>query len=162
MTKPFRLSDLEAQKWMKVLLIRAEAIGLLGEVPVTALILDVNGKCIGNGENRRERDNDPMGHAEIMALREASNNRKDWRFNDCTMIVTLEPCVMCAGALIQARMGQVIFAANDNKRGAFGGALDLSKHKSAHHKMIVQGGILENLVQEQLQNWFKKRRMANF
>ncbi len=131
----------------------------MGEVPVSAAIIDDKGVCIGLGSNKREKFNDPLGHAEIIALRQASLIKGDWRFNECTLIVTLEPCPMCAGALIQARMGQVIYGAKDPKRGALGGTLDLSSHKSAHHKMIVKGGILEEKARSQLENWFKLRRL---
>ena len=119
---------------MSRLIKRSRRIGLKGEVPVTAVVLDKTGHCIGHGSNGREKKKDPLAHAEIIALRQASLIKNDWRFNDCTLIVTLEPCPMCAGALIQARMGQVIFGASDLKRGAFGGTIDLSKHESAHHQ----------------------------
>ncbi len=143
---------------MSRLLLRANEIGLLGEVPVSAVVLDQKGRCIGYGSNERRRKNNPLGHAEIIALRQAALVKNDWRFNECTLIVTLEPCPMCAGALIQARMGQVIFGASDLKRGAFGGVLDLSKDKSAHHKMIVRGGVMNESAQKQLEEWFKLRR----
>ena len=147
---------------MRLLLRRAEAIGEQGEIPVAALILNRKGHCIGYGVNKRESDLDPLGHAELIALKQASLIQEDWRFNECTLIVTLEPCSMCAGALIQARMGQVIFGASDLKRGALGGALNLATHKSAHHKMIVISGVLEIQASTQLINWFKKRRIKYF
>tara|TARA_Y100001968_G_scaffold41189_2_gene31287 strand:- start:117 stop:560 length:444 start_codon:yes stop_codon:yes gene_type:complete len=143
---------------MRKLLLRAEIIGALGEVPITAVILDKNGKCIGHGSNRRKTDNNPLGHAEIEALRQASLIKNDWRFNDCTLIVNLEPCPMCAGALIQARMGQVIYGASDPKRGALGSTIDLSKHESAHHHMIIRSGILKKEASKQIETWFQKRR----
>ena len=158
MSKPIELNKLQSQRWMKYLLRKAEAIGLLGEVPVSAIVLNRFGHCIGHGSNRRERDNDPLVHAEFIALKQASLIKNDWRFNDCTLIVTLEPCPMCAGALVQARMGQVIYGASDFKRGALGGVLNLSKNKSAHHHMIIQSGILEIEVRRQLEIWFKQRR----
>ena len=151
---------MQCQEWMSRLIRRSHNIGLLGEVPVSALILNKNGICIGHGSNVRETQKDPLGHAEIVALRQASLIRNDWRFNDCTLIVTLEPCAMCASALIQARMGQIIFGATDQKRGALGGTIDLSKHKSSHHHMIVKGGILEKEISKQLKDWFKLRRNA--
>ncbi len=143
---------------MKRLLARAKEIGSSGEVPVSAVILDKSGHCIGYGNNRREVDYNPLGHAELIALRQAAWVKQDWRFNDCTLIVTLEPCPMCAGALIQARMGQVLFGARDPKRGALGGTIHLAKHSSSHHHMITQGGIMEKEAQKQLQEWFKLRR----
>ena len=143
---------------MNLLLRRAEAIGRQGEVPVSALVLDGHGRCIGFGRNTRERDQDPLGHAELVAIRQATVLRGDWRLNDCTLLVTLEPCPMCAGALVQARVGQVIYGATDPKRGAMGGTIDLSKHQSAHHHMKVIGGVLEEEASAMLAQWFKRRR----
>ena len=100
----------------------------------------------------------PLGHAELIALRQAAWIKDDWRFNDCVMIVNLEPCQMCSGAIIQSRMGKVIFSAYDFKRGGLGGTIDLSKHKSAHHKMEVIGGLLEQESSLLIKNWFKKLR----
>ncbi len=130
----------------------------MGEVPVSAVVLDESGRCIGHGSNYRQRNKDPIAHAEIVALRQAALIKSDWRFNECTLIVTLEPCPMCAGALIQARMGQVIFGASDTKRGALGGVLDLSQDKSAHHKMIVKGDVMSKEAKDEIQEWFKLRR----
>ncbi len=144
---------------MTRLLSKAKRIGEKGEVPVAAIVLNKNGKCIGFGTNQRERMKDPLGHAELIALRQAAWIIDDWRFNDCTLIVNLEPCPMCAGALIQARMGQIIFGADDLKRGGLGGTIDLSRHKSAHHKMIVSGGIMKEESKELLIDWFKNKRI---
>ncbi len=152
------LSKKTIESWMEKLIKRANEVGEQGEVPVAAVIIDFNGHCIGHGRNTRNKSFNPLGHAEIIALRQASWIKKDWRFNDCTLIVTLEPCQMCAGAIVQARMGKVIFGANDFKRGGLGGSIDLSTHKSAHHKMIVEKGILENKIKDQIELWFKKKR----
>ncbi len=158
MSKTFELTQEQIQNWMARLLARAHKVGSSGEVPVSAVILNGSGQCIGHGSNQRESKKDPLGHAELIALRQAAYLREDWRFNDCTLIVTLEPCPMCAGALIQARVGKVIYGAKDSKRGALGGTIDLSKHPSAHHKMIVKGGVLEDEASKQLEDWFKLRR----
>ncbi len=158
MSTPIVLNTNKSQEWMTRLLRRSHEIGLLGEIPVSAVILDRNGNCIGHGSNCRERLKDPLGHAEIIALKQAALIRNDWRFNDCTLIVTLEPCPMCAGALIQARMGQVIFGTSDLKRGALGGVVDLSKEKSSHHHMIVKGGLMSDLAKKQINDWFKQHR----
>ncbi len=158
MSKPIELSTIKCEEWMSRLITRARTIGLKGEVPVTAVVLDENGHCIGHGSNGRQKSRNPLAHAEIIALRQASLIKNDWRFNECTLIVNLEPCPMCAGALIQARMGQVIFGASDLKKGALGGVLDLSKDKSAHHYMIVKGGIMEIEASNQLRDWFKQQR----
>ena len=145
---------------MERLLRRAAVAGRAGEVPVAAVVLDGGGRSIGWGVNRRERDGDPLGHGELVALRQAAALRGDWRFNDCTLLVTLEPCIMCAAALIQARMGRVIFGAADGKRGGLGGVLDLSRSAAAHHHMACQGGILAEECGALLQDWFRQRRQG--
>ena len=144
-------------KWMKLILRRSKEIGKI-EIPISAVIIDENGRCIGRGSNKRNSNNDPLGHAEIIALKQASLLKNDWRFNECQIITNLEPCTMCASVLIQARMGRVIYGAFDAKRGGLGGSIDLSKHKSSHHKMEVIGGILEKECKESLQVWFKNLR----
>jgi tRNA(adenine34) deaminase len=150
--------DLDCDAWMERLLRRAEAVGAEGEIPVAAVVLDGRGRAIGWGSNRRERDQQPLGHAELVALQQAARLRADWRFNDCTLLVTLEPCPMCAGALVQARMGRVVFGAADPKRGALGGCLDLSSDPSAHHHMLVMGGSRAEACSAQLEAWFRRRR----
>ena len=100
--------------WMNSILRRSQIIGKV-ELPICSIILDERGRCIGRGVNRRNINNDPLGHAEIMALRQASLIKNDWRFNECIIITNLEPCTMCASALIQARMGKVVFGAYDKK-----------------------------------------------
>jgi len=151
------INTLKYTKWMNSILRRSEEIGKV-ELPICSIILDARGRCIGRGVNRRNINNDPLGHAEIMALRQASLIKNDWRFNKCIIITNLEPCTMCASALIQARMGKVVFGAYDKKRGGLGGSIDLSKHVSAHHKMEIIGGILEYECSQILQIWFKKLR----
>ncbi len=144
--------------WMDRLLRQAARVGEAGEVPVAAVVLDGGGRALGWGSNRRARHQDPLGHAEIVALRQAAYSRGDWRFNDCTLLVTLEPCPMCAGALIQARVGTVVFAASDPKRGALGGCLNLAADPSAHHAMRVIAGVREAEARHQLEDWFRRRR----
>ena len=146
------------ERWMALVLRRAEQVGLEGEIPVAAVVLDEEGRCIGWGSNRRHRRQDPLGHAELVALSQAAALRGSWRFNGCTLVVSLEPCPMCAGALVQARMGRVVFAAGDPKRGALGGCLDLSQDPSAHHAMEVVGQVLEAEASQGLGAWFKERR----
>ncbi len=153
--------DADSLLWMDRLLRRARSVGALGEIPVAAALLDGGGRCLGWGSNRRHRQGDPLGHAELLALRQAAASRGDWRFNDCTLIVTLEPCPMCAGALIQARVGRVIYGAADPKRGALGGSLDLSRHASAHHHMRVVAGVRGECAGRQLEEWFRLRRIGS-
>ncbi|SBO42357.1 nucleoside deaminase [Cyanobium sp. NIES-981] len=144
--------------WMQRLLRCAARVGAEGEIPVAAAVLDQEGRCIGWGSNRRERLQDPLGHAELVAIRQASRVLDDWRLNSCTLLVTLEPCPMCAGALVQARLGTLVFAAPDPKRGAVGGCLDLVNHASAHHHMRVISGVAADQAGELLSGWFRRRR----
>ena len=153
-----KTKHLDYLKWMKFILRRSEDVGKT-ELPITAVIIDEKGRCIGRGRNKRELNKDPLGHAELIALRQAAWIKNDWRFNECSIIVNLEPCTMCAAALVQARMGQVIYGAEDYKRGGFGGTIDLSKHESAHHKMKVVGGILNQDCKNKIKLWFKKMRI---
>ena len=152
-----KFTNLDYIKWMKSILRRSDEVGQV-ELPITAVIIDERGRCIGRGSNKRETNNDPLGHAELIALRQAAFIKNDWRFNECSMIVNLEPCTMCAAALVQARMGKVIYGAADNKRGGFGGTIDLSKHESAHHKMNIVKGILEEDCKNKIKLWFKMLR----
>lgn len=144
--------------WMRRLLRLAAQVGNTGEIPVAAAVLDAHGRCIGWGTNRRHLSNDPLGHAEIAAVSQAARLLGDWRLNQCTLLVTLEPCPMCAGALVQARMGTVVFGAVDRKRGGLGGCLDLAHHPSAHHHMRVVGGVEGQAAGQQLADWFRRRR----
>ena len=142
---------------MKSILRRSDEVGKV-ELPITAFIIDEKGRCIGRGSNKRETNNDPLGHAELIALRQAALIKNDWRFNDCFIIVNLEPCTMCAAALVQARMGKVIYGTGDDKRGGFGGTIDLSEHESALHKMNIIRGILDGECKKKIKVWFKKLR----
>ena len=157
LNKQEKIKHLDYIKWMNFILRRSEEVGKV-ELPITAVIIDEKGRCIGRGSNKRELNNDPLGHAELIALRQAAWIKNDWRFNECSIIVNLEPCTMCAAALVQARMGQVIYGADDDKRGGFGGTIDLSKHKSAHHKMNVVRGVLSQNCKNKIKLWFKKLR----
>ena len=152
-----QIDNLNHIKWMKSILRRSHEVGKV-ELPITAFIIDEKGRCIGRGSNKREINNDPLGHAELIALRQAAWIKNDWRFNECSIIVNLEPCTMCAAALVQARMGQVIYGAEDKKRGGFGGTIDLSKHESAHHKMHIIRGVLAKECKNKIKFWFKKLR----
>ncbi len=151
------LTYLDYIKWMKFILRRSDEVGKF-ELPITAVIIDEKGRCIGRGSNKRETNKDPLGHAELIALRQAAMIKNDWRFNECSIIINLEPCTMCAAALVQARMGKVIYGAEDNKRGGFGGTIDLSQHISAHHKMLVIRGILIKDCKNKIKLWFQKLR----
>ena len=160
LSKPISLSQEEKTNWMRRLLSKAKLVGEKGEVPIAAVILDNKGRCIGYGGNRRESMKDPLGHAELVALKQASWINNDWRFNGCTLIVNLEPCPMCAGALIQARMGRIIYGCDDPKRGALGGTMNLAEHKSAHHKMLIERGLMEEESRKIIVDWFKDKRLV--
>jgi tRNA(adenine34) deaminase len=129
-----------------------------GDVPVGAIVLNRDGIVIGIGSNEREANNDPTAHAEIVAIRNAASRLQNSRLDSCTLVVTLEPCAMCAGALVQARMGRVVYGARDPKRGALGSCLDLSLSPTAHHRMEVVAGVQEEACRLQLQRWFQQKR----
>lgn len=113
-----------------------------GDVPVGAVVLDASGVIIGEGANTRERDADPTGHAEIVALRAAAARRGEWRLDGCTLVVTLEPCTMCAGALVGARVERLVFGAFDDKAGAVGSLWDVVRDRRLNHRPEVESGLL--------------------
>jgi tRNA(adenine34) deaminase len=113
-----------------------------GDVPSGAVVLDPSGAVLGTGANVRERDGDPAGHAEIVALRAAAVSVGEWRLAGCTLVVTLEPCTMCAGASVLARVERVVFAAYDEKAGAVGSLWDVVRDRRLNHRPEVVGGIL--------------------
>ncbi len=127
------------------------------DVPVGALVLDSTGKVIGQGFNTRERDKDPVGHAEINALRQASQSLDTWNLSGCTLVVTLEPCTMCAGAIINARISRVVFGAWEEKTGAAGSIRDVLRDSRLPHQVEVVSGVLAEQISEDLRNWFVKK-----
>ena len=128
------------------------------EVPVGCVILDSSGKAIAAGFNNREQTNDPTGHAEIVAIRAASESLGDWRLEDCTLVVTLEPCVMCAGAIVAARIPKVVFGAWDQKVGAAGSAYDILRDPRLGKPVEVHGGVLESECTQLLTKFFEYHR----
>jgi tRNA(adenine34) deaminase len=146
--------------WMQRALALAEAAAEAGEVPVGAVIVDGNGETIAEGENRKERDQDPTAHAEIVALRLAGQRLNSWRLIDCTLYVTLEPCPMCAGAIVQARIGQLVYGASDPKTGAIRSVLNIPDSPASNHKLKVTGGVLADVAKAQLQAWFAQKRVS--
>jgi tRNA(adenine34) deaminase len=145
---------------MRQALALAASAGAAGEVPVGAIIIDPQGHRIGAAENQRERHHDPTGHAELVALRQAARHLGRWQLNDCTLYVTLEPCPMCAGAIVQARVGRLIYGADDPKTGAVRTVLNLPDSAASFHRLKVLGGILEADCRQQLQQWFTQHRIA--
>ena len=139
----------------------SEGLGVLGgrpDIPIGALVLAADGAVIGRGVNRRESDHDPSGHAEIVALREAGIARGGWRLSGCTLLVTLEPCAMCAGAAVQARLDRIVFGAWDRKAGACGSVWDLPRDRLSLHRPEVVGGVLEADCAATLRTFFASRR----
>jgi len=136
----------------------ATQAGNAGEVPVGAVIIGPAGNCIAAAENRRERDQDPTAHAEILALRAASQVIQSWRLQECRLYVTLEPCPMCAGAILQARIGLLVYGAHDPKTGAIRTVLNLPESSCSFHKLSVVTGMQEAICRQQLQDWFAQRR----
>jgi tRNA(adenine34) deaminase len=127
---------------MRAALAEARACLDSRDVPVGALVLGSSGEVLGSGHNVRERDDDPTGHAEIVALRQAARARREWRLSGCTLVVTLEPCTMCAGALVLARVERLVFGAYDDKAGAVGSLWDVVRDRRLNHRPEVIGGVL--------------------
>lgn len=135
--------------------------GDAGEVPVGAVIVDAANNLIAEGENRRERDKDPTAHAEVLALRAAGQTIQNWHLNQCTLYVTLEPCPMCAGAIVQARLALLVYGADDPKTGAIRTVANIPDSACSYHRLSVLGGILESACRQQLQTWFAARRIKS-
>ena len=136
----------------------AQEVKSSGDVPVGALIVNEAGEVVSSGKNEREKDNDPTAHAEIVALRGAGEKLGSWRLDDLTLIVTLEPCVMCAGAILQSRIKRLVFGAFDQKAGAVGSSLDVIRDARALSKVEVVSGILEKECAKLLTDFFATKR----
>jgi tRNA(adenine34) deaminase len=143
--------------FMQSALAESRLAGESGEVPIGAVVTR-DGAIVARGQNRVLRDVDPTAHAEIVALRAAAQAIGNYRLNDCTLFVTLEPCAMCAGAMIHARVDRLVFAAADPKAGAAGSVLSVINHPQLNHKMIVEQGILAEESAELLRSFFRERR----
>ena len=129
-----------------------------GDVPVGAIVVNEAGEILGTGQNLREQNNDPTAHAEIVALRNASEKFGSWRLDDLTIVVTLEPCAMCAGAILQSRIKRLVFAAWDEKAGAVGSVMDVIRDPRALSKVEVISGIMEKECSEVLKDFFNTKR----
>ena len=147
----------EDERFMHAALAEAKVAAQADEVPVGAVVVR-NGEIIGRGLNRPVQDCDPTAHAEIVAIRAAAASEKNYRLNDTTLYVTLEPCPMCVGAMLHARIGRLVFGAYDPKAGAAGSVLDLSDDRRLNHRLEVNGGLLEDKCSELLQKFFAARR----
>ena len=145
--------------YMRAALVEAQiAMDVSDDVPVGAVIVDEKGEIIARGRNERELSKDPTAHAEILAIREAAEVRGDWRLNGMTLVVTLEPCVMCAGAIQAARISRVVFGAWDEKVGATGSLYDLIRDKRLGTEIEVIPEILLTETSDQLKEFFAKKR----
>ena len=150
-----RLSDDSA--WMEQALQQARISARAGEVPVGALVIK-DGKILGAGHNRNLLDHDPTAHAEIVALRQAAATLGNHRLAGCEMFVTIEPCAMCAGAMVHARIARLVYGARDPKAGAAGSVLEVLNHPRLNHQMKVTPGVLADKCSEVLQEFFRERR----
>jgi len=146
------------QNLMQQALALANQAAIFNDVPVGALVVNDKGEIIGVGENLREKNNDPTAHAEIVAIKNAAQKIGNWRLDDLTMVVTLEPCAMCAGAIVQTRMKRLVFGAFDEKAGAVGSIWDVVRDARALTKIEVISGVLEKECAQVLTNFFKGKR----
>ncbi|HEY3872479.1 MAG TPA: nucleoside deaminase [Actinocrinis sp.] len=143
---------------MREALREASAAPATGDVPIGAVVVDPAGRTVGRGRNRREADADPAGHAEILALREAARAAATWRLDGHTLVVTLEPCAMCAGAAVLARIGRIVYGAFDPKAGAVGSLWDIPRDPRLNHRPEVVPGILADEASEALALFFTDHR----
>jgi tRNA(adenine34) deaminase len=148
------------EKWMKEALLEAKKAEALNEVPIGAVIVYQN-QIIGKGYNLRETSKDPSAHAEMIAIREACQSLQAWRLLDCQLYVTLEPCPMCAGAIVQARIPQLIFGAYDPKAGCAGSICNLLQEKRFNHQVNIVSQVLQDDCSMMLSLFFKKIRNRN-
>jgi tRNA(adenine34) deaminase len=143
---------------MEASLAEARAAVAVGDVPVGALVVSDDGRVLGASGNRTVRDQDPTAHAEVVALRQAAATLGNWRLERCTLYVTLEPCAMCAGAIVLSRVARVVFGAWDDKAGMSGSVADLLRHPRLNHRPEVTAGVLEEASSALLRDFFAQRR----
>jgi tRNA(adenine34) deaminase len=143
---------------MRAALAEADVAAAAGEVPIGAVVIDADGTIIGRGHNQRETTHNPLAHAEVVALQAAAAARKRWRLDDCTLVVTLEPCTMCAGAIAQARLQRLVFGAFDDKAGAVGSLWDVVRDPRLPHRPEVVSGVLSAECSAVLTTFFAPQR----
>lgn len=146
------------EDFLREALLEAHSAASAGEVPIGAVVVR-NETILARGQNRVLRDQDPTAHAEVVAMREAARVLGNYRLNDCELYVTLEPCAMCAGAMIHARLKRLIYAASDPKAGAAGSVLEVLNHPRLNHQMLVTTGLLAEESSELLRSFFRERRL---
>ena len=145
------------EKFMRAARAEAKVAASVGEIPVGAVVVQ-NGEAIGAGLNRSIQDTDPTAHAEIVAIRAAAQAEQNYRLSGATIYVTLEPCAMCVGAMIQARIARLVFGAYDEKAGAAGSVFDLADNRQLNHRMEVNGGLQDQECAAMLKKFFESRR----
>ena len=153
-------AEMRDEKYMKEALKQAKKAYALEETPIGCVIVH-EGKIIARGYNRRNTDKSPLAHAEISAIKKASKKTGDWRLEDCTMYVTLEPCQMCAGAIVQSRMKKVVIGCMNPKAGCAGSVLNLLQMQEFNHQVELERGVLEEACSEILSRFFKELRVRN-
>ena len=155
------MTDPAVARWgdpMRLALDEARAALATGDVPIGAVVLDPDGRVLASGRNVREAAHDPTGHAEVVALRAAAAQRGEWRLEGCTLVVTLEPCTMCAGAAVLSRVERVVFAAYDDKAGAVGSLWDVVRDRRLNHRPEVVTGVLAEESAALLEEFFAAQR----
>lgn len=148
------------EKFMEIALEEAKKAKDIGEVPIGAVIVK-NGEVIAKAYNKRETLKNPLAHAEILAIDEASKILDSWRLLDCTIYVTIEPCAMCAGAIVNSRIERLVIGAMDPKMGACGSVVDLVRHEKFNHRVEIMSGVLEEECSSIMKDFFKKLRNRN-
>jgi len=145
---------------MRAALDEARSALASGDVPIGAVVLGPDGTVIGRGRNVRERDGDPTGHAELVAIRRAAAVVGEWRLSGCTLVVTLEPCTMCAGAVVLSRLDRLVFGAYDDKAGAVGSLWDVVRDRRLNHRPEVVAGVLADESRSLLDDFFAHQRLG--
>ncbi len=149
---------MDDEQWMRAALAEADRAAQLGEVPVGAVLVDKDGGLLATGYNLRETDADPTAHAEIVAIRSAARSRASWRLDGTTLYVTLEPCVMCAGALVHARVDRVVWGCDAPKAGAVATRLNIGQDPRLNHRFAITRGVLEKECADRLREFFARLR----
>jgi len=147
-------------RWMEQALAWARQAGRAGDVPVGAVVVNSSGQVLGEAGNRKHQDQDPTAHAEVLALRQASRALGTWHLGHCTLYVTLEPCILCTGAILQARLGLLVYGAWDQKTGAIHSVFNLPASQGSNHPLLAIAGIQADQCGALLQTWFAEKRLA--
>lgn len=151
---------MDDEHWMQLALEQADRAAEHADVPVGAVVVSEAGRELGRGRNQRELTGDPTAHAEVLALRQAAQVQGHWRLTDATLFVTLEPCAMCAGAMVNARIRRLVYAAPDPKAGAVRSLFEIGADPRLNHRFEIQGGLLSQAAVDRLQAFFARLRAA--